>query len=257
MTLPVKFNFDEIKTMKNILLSVIFSGLLLQTYGQFSLDVSGGLVAQSYNKVRVPNEEGTTFDLYKDFTLQGPAFYYSLKPGYTFRERNHFFLLYAPLSVNYEGAAPFEIRFENTTFQKGEHLDAFYKFNSYRVTYRRDVVSNDKWILGIGFTAKIRDAEIRLTAADQIDKKVDFGFVPLLNLYTEYRLSKWSLFFEGDGLAGGPGRAFDFYLGGKIILNEHLKLKAAYRMVEGGANVESVYNFTMLHFANVGLIVTF
>lgn len=56
--------------------------------------------------------------------------------------------------------------------------------------------------------------------------------------------------------AGGPGRAFDLYLGGKIPINEHLRVKAAYRIVEGGADVRSVYNFTILHFANLGLIIT-
>lgn len=241
--------------MKNIFLTIIFSGLLVHTYAQISLDVSGGLVAQSYNKVRIPNEEGTTFDLYKDFKIKGPVLYYSLKLGYSFGDKNHFFLLYAPLSVKYEGAAPFDIRFENTTFFEGQIIDARYKFNSYRATYRRDIISNEKWILGIGFTAKIRDAEIRLTSNDKSDKKDDFGFVPLLNLYAEHKFNNWSVFFEGDGLAGGPGRAFDFYLGGKIPINEHLKVKAAYRMVEGGANVEAVYNFTMLHFANLGLII--
>jgi hypothetical protein len=242
--------------MKHIFLTVLFSGLLVQTYSQISLDVSGGLVAQTYNKVQIPNEEGTAFDLYKDFQIQGPVIYYSLKLGYCFREKNHLFLLYAPLSVNYEGAAPFDIRFQNTTFHQGQNVDAYYKFNSYRLTYRRDVYSSEKWIIGVGFTAKIRDAEIRLTEANTTDKKEDFGFVPLLNLYTEYNFTNWSAFFEGDGLAGGPGRAFDLYLGGKIPINEHLKIKAAYRMVEGGADVESVYNFTMLHFANLGLIIT-
>jgi hypothetical protein len=242
-------------TMIKIFLTIIFSGLLVQTYGQISLDVSGGLVAQTYNKVQIPNEEGTAFDLYKDFQIQGPVLYYSLKLGYCFREKNHLFLLYAPLSVNYEGAAPFDIRFQNTTFLQGQNINAYYKFNSYRVTYRRDVYNSEKWIVGVGFTAKIRDAEIRLTEAATTDKKEDFGFVPLLNLYVEYKFNHWSAFFEGDGLAGGPGRAFDLYLGGKIPLNEHLKIKAAYRMVEGGADVESVYNFTMLHFANLGLII--
>jgi hypothetical protein len=242
--------------MKHILLTVLLSGLLVQTYSQISLDVSGGLVAQSYNKVQIPNEEGTAFDLYKDFQIQGPAIYYSLKLGYRFREKNHLFLLYAPLSVNYEGAAPFDIRFQNTTFPQGQNVDSYYKFNSYRVTYRRDIISSEKWIVGIGLTAKIRDAEIRLTASDTMDKKVDLGFVPLLNLYAEYKFNNWSAFFDGDGLAGGPGRAFDVYLGGKIPINEYLKIKAAYRMVEGGADVESVYNFTMLHFASLGLIIT-
>jgi hypothetical protein len=70
-----------------------------------------------------------------------------------------------PLSVNYEGAAPFDIRFQNTTFLQGQNVKARYKFNSYRATYRRDVYGSEKWIVGVGFTAKIRDAEIRLTEA--------------------------------------------------------------------------------------------
>lgn len=242
--------------MKSIFITVFLSVMFAQAFGQFSLDVSGGFAAQSYNEVRIPSAEGTAFDLYKDFKIQGPALYYSLKLGYSFKEKNHFFLLYAPLSVNYEGAAPFDISYQNTTFLQGQNIDACYKFNSYRLTYRRDVYSSDKWLVGVGFTAKIRDAEIRLTSEDMSEKKVDLGFVPLLNLYTEYNFEKWAVFFEGDGLAGGPGRAFDLYLGGKIPINEHLKIKTAYRMVEGGADVKSVYNFTMLHFANLGLIIT-
>jgi hypothetical protein len=171
--------------MKNIFLSVAILGLFVQAYSQFSLDVSGGLVAQSYNEVKIPNNEGTAFDLYKDFQIQGPVLYYSLKLGYSFREKNHLFLLYAPLGVNYEGAAPFDIRFQNTNFLKGQNVNAYYKFNSYRVTYRRDILHSERWIVGVGFTAKIRDAEIRLTESTRSDKKVDLGFVPLLNVYAE------------------------------------------------------------------------
>ncbi len=241
--------------MKKIFLSVIFTGLLAQTYSQISLDVSIGLAAQSYNEVQIPSKAGTAFDLYKDFQIQGPVIYYSLKLGYSFREKNHLFILYAPLSVNYEGAAPFDIRFQNTTFMQDQNINARYKFNSYRITYRRDIYSSEKWIIGLGFTAKIRDAEIRLSAAEMSDKKDDFGFVPLLNLYAEYNFHNWAAFFEGDGLAGGPGRAFDLYLGGNVPINEYLRFKVAYRMVEGGADVSSVYNFTLLHFANLGLII--
>ena len=83
-------------------------------------------------------------------------------------------------------------------------------------------LKNNKFLSG--FTAKIRDAEIRLTAVNITDKKDDFGFVPLLNLYAEYNFNNWAAFFEGDGLAGEPGRAFDLYLGGKIPINKHLKI---------------------------------
>lgn len=243
--------------MKYIFFLLLLVALSGPVYSQISLDVSAGLASQSYNEVKIPNEVGTAFDLYKDFKIQGPVINYSLKLGYRFKEKNHLFVLYAPLSVNYEGAAPFDIRFENTTFLQGQNVDARYQFNSYRVTYRRDVYTSDKWLLGVGFTAKIRDAEIRLKTADNSDKKVDVGFVPLLNLHAEYAFNSWSAYFEGDGLAGGPGRAFDLYLGGKIPLNDYLKIKAAYRLLEGGADVASVYNFTMVHFATLGIIIHF
>ncbi len=242
--------------MKRLFILISLFVSFTHAYSQVSLDISTGLVAQSYNEVRIPNETGTLFDLYKDFKIEGPVIYFSLKPGYTFREKNHIFLLYAPLSANYKGSAPYDIVYQNTTFTEGSEISALYKFNSYRATYRRDIYSSGPWSLGVGFTAKIRDAEIRLTSGETSDTKEDFGFVPLLNLYAEYEIGNWSLFFEGDGLAGGPGRAFDLYLGGKVPVSDYLTLKAAYRMVEGGADVSDVYNFTMLHFANVGLIIT-
>lgn len=241
--------------MKTLFLIIFLSVTLNNSYGKFSLDVSGGIAAQSYNKVQIPGKLGTGFDLYKDFDIQGPVFYYSLKLGYNFNEKNHIFLLYAPLSANYTGLAPFDIKYQNTTFLKGNDIDAYYQFNSYRLTYRRDIYESEKWLIGIGFTAKIRDAEIKLTDSFGSDNKEDFGFVPLLNFYAEYNFNNWAVFLDGDGLAGSQGRAFDVYLGGKRPINEFLKIKAAYRMVEGGADVSTVYNFTMLHFANFGLII--
>ncbi|TCO11067.1 hypothetical protein [Natronoflexus pectinivorans] len=243
--------------MKKLFLTIIFSGLLFYTYGQFSLDVSGGLAGQTYNKAQIPNEEGTPFDLYKDFQIQTPVMYYNLKLGYSFRDKNHIFLLYAPLSVDYEGAAPFDIRFQNTTFLEEQIINARYKFNSYRATYRRDFYSSDKWIVGIGLTAEVRDAKIRLSESNTIEKKANFGFMPLWHLYAGYNLNNWILYFEGDGLANSSRRTFDLYLGGKRQINERLMLKVAYRLVEGGKDVKAVYNFAMLHFANLGVIINF
>ncbi len=64
------------------------------------------------------------------------------------------------------------------------------------------------WLLGVGFTAKIRDAEIRLTTDNVSDKKDDFGFVPLLNMYAEYTINNWYLFFEGDGFCWWSRKSF-------------------------------------------------
>lgn len=100
--------------------------------------------------------------------------------------------------------------------------------------------------------AKIRDARVQLSTADQSAKMDDLGFVPLLRIYTSYDVNSWKVFLEGDGLAGGPGRAFDFILGSRYYLSDHFSIKAGYRVLEGGADMDEVYNYALFHFAAVG-----
>jgi hypothetical protein len=167
------------------------------THAQISVDTETGLAFPGYNDVRIPNETGTLFSFQDDFEAEGPVIPLRIRLGYTFNEKNHIFALYAPLGINYNGVATKDIDFQSSVFRQGETLDGYYQFNSYRLTYRRDIITSQDWLLGIGFTAKIRDARVRL-ANDQglRDKKDDLGFVPLLHLYTAYDLGgrKFDLF---------------------------------------------------------------
>ncbi|WP_143960859.1 hypothetical protein [Litoribacter populi] len=242
--------------MKNFLTLFFLTFLTTPLFAQWSIDVEPGIAIQGYNEIRIPDEGGTLFDFNQDFNLQGPVIPIRLRLGFTFGERNHIFALYAPLGLRYDGAAPRTIDFENSTFPQGNNIDGYYQFNSYRLTYRRDLVRNDRWIVGVGFTGKIRDAVVRLRDESSYDFNDDVGFVPLIHLYTEYKLPKWSLYLEGDGLAAPQGRAFDFLVGGKGKIAPNLDLKAGYRVLEGGASNDTVYNFTIVNFGVVGLIYT-
>jgi hypothetical protein len=222
---------------------------------QWSIDAESGIAFLGYNDIRIPNETGTLFSFKNDFDVQGTVIPIRIRVGYTWNERNHLFGLIAPLFVNYTGTPSEAIDFQSSTFNAGETLQGFYQFNSYRLTYRRDFLVNGPWTLGVGFTAKIRDASVQLdNELGNADRKDDVGFVPLLHLYTEYALENRTRFYlEGDGLAGGPGRAFDVFLGTRIPLTAKTDFKAGYRILEGGANVEEVYNFTLVQFAVFGL----
>ncbi len=242
------------KDMRNIYLSIVTLLIVVPAFGQWSLEAETGLAFQSYNDVRIPNDEGTTFSFTDDFEPQGPLVPFRLRLGYQLGERNHFFALYAPLTATYEGPAPFDIAFQNSVFEEGEFIEGFYKFNSYRLTYRRDLVKSEPWTLALGFTAKIRDARVKLSTENKTDKKDDLGFVPLLHLFIQYRPNVFAINLEGDGLAGGPGRAFDVSLTGMYSITRNLHLKAGYRLVEGGADVSEVYNFTWINYATVGLL---
>lgn len=244
--------------MKKLLLFFVLGFLFLTVDSQFRIGVESGLVFEGYNDVRIPNEpDATKFSFSDDFELQGIVIPLRITLAYTFLDKNHLILLFAPLDADYEASIPLDINFQNTLFSGGQVIDGYYKFNSYRLTYSRDIVTRPDWILRLGFTAKIRDARVRLTTQDQSAKKDDLGFVPLLRIYTSYDLNKWKIFLEGDGLAGGPGRAFDFILGSRYYLSGDFSIKAGYRVLEGGADVDEVYNFALFHFAAVGLAYEF
>lgn len=81
-------------------------------------------------------------------------------------------------------------------------------------------------------------------------KDTDVGFVPLLHLAADWRFApSWRLLGDFDGLAGGPGRAFDVALKLGRDFGPHWTLSAGYRTLEGGADVDAVYNFAWLHYA--------
>lgn len=239
--------------IKFSLIFFLFFGIVFQVKSQFSLDIETGLIFPGYNEVRIPSETGTTFDFSRDFDIQGLVVPLRIRPGYSFG-KNHIFALYAPLTANYSGTPGFDIRLQDTNFDGSRALDGLYKFNSYRLTYRRDLIQDDKWILGVGFTAKIRDARVLLEDGDQRDFKDDLGFVPLLHLFASYNAGPFTAMIEGDGLAGGPGRAFDFFGGVRVPISNYFDVKAGYRILEGGADVAEVYNFALFNFASVGIV---
>jgi hypothetical protein len=132
-----------------------------------------------------------------------------------------------------------------------------YKFNSYRLTYRYDLVKKPRIEFGVGFTAKIRDARIALSSAGLNEEKVNVGFVPIINFRLLWNIdNKFGLLLEGDALAAPQGRAEDVLLAAAYTLSDRFKIRAGYRILEGGADNAEVYTFSLFHYAAVGLSYT-
>lgn len=223
---------------------------------QFLLDVESGAVFNSrYNEVQVPGNTGTRFDLSKDFSGNS-TFFYRIRAGITLSDRHTISLLYAPLRVKSTATPGQEIVFNGAAFTAGNPIDASYTFNSYRLTYRYDFIINPNLRFGAGITAKIRDADIRLSNEQLSSTKSNVGFVPLINFYLGWNFTqKLGLILEGDALVGKQGRAEDIFAGlGYQIVKEKVTLKAGYRVLEGGADNDEVYNFTWFDYASAGLI---
>jgi hypothetical protein len=219
-------------------------------FSAFAVEVEVGPVWQSLNDVQIPNDaNGTRFSLI-DLLGNGPYPAGRINLSWNINERHRLRLLAAPLTITEKDVLKSPTRFSGEDFNQGLQTEATYKFNSWRISYHYRFFQNQRFTWRIGFTAKIRDAKIRLEQSGKSAQKTDVGFVPLLNLIGKYRISeKWELLLDIDALAGGPGRAEDASLKLCYNLNSNWKLRAGYRTLEGGADVEEVYAFAWLHYA--------
>lgn len=249
--------------MKKRLLTlvVLFSISLLSNNSHLNaqafIDVESGALFSGYNDVRIPGDGGTKISLSSDLEVD-PSFFYRFRAGYTINSKHTISVLYAPLKVKPSGSVDFPVEFEGQLFPANTLFDASYKFNSYRITYRYDFIMNPKFQFGLGLTGKIRDAEIELVSDNLTATKKNVGFVPLINFRLNWQYDeKFGLLFQGDALAAKQGRAEDVMLAGTYKFSDELAMRLGYRILEGGADNDEVYNFSLFHYASLGVTYTF
>lgn len=246
------------KTLINFI-CIIFLVFFLNksVYAQAVIDIETGPVFSGYNDVRIPGDQGTLFSL-KDDLIAETNIFYRLRASYTMNSRHTLSLLYAPLETKSEGSVANEIFFEGALFQANTQLNGTYKFNSYRLTYRYEIVNKPNIVFGLGLTAKIRDAKIRLSSPDLNAEKTNVGFVPIINFRVWWKIDDaLGLLLDGDALAAPQGRAEDVQIAATYKFSDNLGVRAGYRILEGGADNDEVYNFSMFHYASFGITYTF
>ena len=253
--------FDRTPVKKAFLYSIavfiLAFSLSIHARSQARIGLETGLVFTGYNDVRIPGDEGTFFSM-KDDLLPKTTFFYRVTAGYTISSRHTISLLYAPLTVKSEGSKAGDLFFEGVVFPAGTALEGTYKFNSYRLTYRYDIVKKPRFELGLGFTAKIRDAKIELSSPGLSSEKTNVGFVPIINFRLLWNVAdRFGLLLYGDALAAPQGRAEDVLVAATYQLSDCFEIRAGYRILEGGADNDEVYNFSLFHYATAGLTYTF
>ncbi len=225
---------------------------------RFSLELELGPAWQSRNTVQIPNTDtGTRFSL-QELVGSGPWAAGRVYFTWDLSRRHSLRVLAAPLSYTESGIFDEPVNFAGEPYEAGIPTDATYQFNSWRLGYRYRLKDDERWTLFIGFTAKVRDAKIELSQGDTSSKDTDVGFVPLLSFLADYHFSdRWHLRFDFEGLAGGPGRAFDVALKIGYDFNDRWGMTVGYRTVEGGADIEEVYNFAWFQYAVVSGVFRF
>lgn len=246
--------------MKYFSLFLFLFCLPLLAPAQLRISLESGLTFSQYNDVQVPNGDvaaGTRFSLSDDFTPDQAQPFLRLELAYLIKQRHMIELTAAPLILQFQNSTLDSINFAGTTFS-GVGIDGRYEFNTYRASYRYRFIQKPKFTLDAGLSLLVRDARIALSQNDLLADDVDLGFVPLISFELQYRpTDKLSIMLKGDALVGPQGRAEDIF-GGLLytLLQDRLQLKAGYRFIEGGADVEQVYNFAFIHFVDLGLVLT-
>lgn len=218
------------------------------TGNKFIIEVEVGPVWQSENDVRIPGNSGTLFS-FADLTGSGPYAAGRLTIGWDIRERHGLKFVAAPLRVTGSGTFNQTVSFAGSTFAAGTSTEGSYKFDTYRLTYRYMFLDKSNWRLSAGATVLLRDAEIELEQNGVKTSDSNIGVVPLLSFAAEWSfIDRWAAILDFDGLAGGPGRAFDVAIKLQYDLTDRWRFGAGYRTLEGGADNDEVYNFAWFNY---------
>jgi hypothetical protein len=220
------------------------------------VELETGAVFSGRNEVRIPGDGGTQFSLVNDLDAE-PSLYGRVRVGWDFG-RHRVALLAAPVRLDAEGRIDRAVNFNGVVFPAGTALRARYQFDTYRLSYRFLIVDDARFQWGLGATALLRDAEIRLEDLARSAAKTDVGVVPLLRLELRYRFDHLvALALDAEGLASPQGRAFDVLTAVEFPAFGSVVPYVGYRFIEGGADNDEVYNFAWLHFAALGVRLEF
>lgn len=220
----------------------------------FRIDLEAGAAWQTRNTFAVPGKGGTRVDL--DEVVETLAARATLT--WDFGELWSARLVAAPLSTESAFVSATPVAFDGSLFPAGAQLTQDYRFDSYRLSFYRRFDPEGPWSLRAGFTAKVRDASIRVSGAGASAERDDLGLVPLF-----YSGARWDgggpLAFDAelDGLAGPQGRAIDLALRLEWRASERFRPYLAYRLLDGGADNDEVLSFATFHYALLGTSLRF
>jgi hypothetical protein len=248
---------QRVKRLAGLLLITVVLVGWSESSAKWSIDFETGQVFAGYNDVRIPGDTGTKFSLSGELETES-SFFFRVRLTHSINDRHHISALAAPLRLDASGSLDRPVRFNDADFEADASLKARYRFDSYRLTYRYDFYRGEDFKAGVGVTAKVRDASISLEDQDKKSEKKNTGFVPLINFGLKWMFAKrFGVLLEGDALAAPQGRAEDVLLAIQFRASDIVMLKAGYRVLEGGADVDEAYTFALFHYIVLGSTLVF
>jgi hypothetical protein len=225
---------------------------------RWTVEFEAGRVWSGRNTVQIPNDETSTRFSFTDDLTSDASWAFRGQVGYALSARSRLLALAAPLTVDATGTVDRDVSFEGETFAAGTDLEGTFHFNSYRLTWLYQAIEGPGFSLAVGLTAKVRDAYIELRGDGRTARKDDLGFVPLVGFDARLPLGgRFTAQLAGDALAAPQGRAEDVRLALRYQPTPDLGAFVGYRLLEGGADNDTVYTFSLFHYATAGVSLGF
>lgn len=236
-----------------MLFGVVLGALRAGASPAFEVDLESGWVWAGRADVRIPGDTGTRLSLVEDLDADSGPYVRALL-GWRPSPRNVLLLTLAPLEVTARGALVEDIRFADTLFPADRSVKATYRFNNYRATYRYRWVEETHYYIDVGGTLFVRDAKITVESETDRDADDDLGLVPLVSVASGWEVVPclW-LRVDGDVLAAPQGRALDILFSVDYVWRNGWQTGLGYRVLDGGADNDSVYTFATFHHAALTL----
>lgn len=209
---------------------------------------------QTRNDVRIPNNDTSTRFALDELGGKGAYLGGRLTLDVDLDGSNGLRIVAAPLRTQGTGQFDEPVNFQGTTFAAKTDTLARYRFDTYRIGWSRlmDTRDNLRWRLGA--TLLVRDAEIELQQGATRASDDNVGGVPLLHSALEMELGgPWLLAGDLDAAVASQGRAIDLSLGVRYRANDAWDVSLGYRLLEGGADNDSVFTFATVQSVLLGV----
>jgi hypothetical protein len=220
-----------------------------------SVEVELGAARLQKNELQSPNDAtATRFDLASVIgtsSTQGTARVTVRIPT---AGGDEWLAVYAPLA--FKGSAPLgqTVNFQGSSFAGAPETTASYRFDTYRLTWRRPVLQAAETTVRLGVTGLVRDAAIALSQPGVSASQSNIGLVPLVHASVQRRLgSHLSLIGDVDALGARQGYAIDLSLRAQYAVDRDWAVSAGYRILDGGADNETLYNFARIQWLTLGV----
>ena len=211
----------------------------------FRYEFAFGPAFMQKNKIRVPSEGGTEFDLYDFNKDDDPLTTASIDFEYFMNDRHKFSLFYNPMDSRDTGTLTYDVNFAGANYPANTPLQTSWRVHDVRASWQYKLNAPDRWNFGVGAGLAYQNLRIKLETQDlTVSNKVhDDVVLPTVNMAVGYEITpRWQAILGGEfGYLSSDWMA-DTTLALQYRINDHWDASMGYQYYARDIDTDEIYN---------------